>query len=98
MAHLELRLANKEGTTTEELPNGRAYIIGRGATATLRLGDRNVSRRHCSIMITKLHTHLTDLGSKNGTFVNGERVKRNRNLQDGDVIKIGRNNELRFYQ
>jgi pSer/pThr/pTyr-binding forkhead associated (FHA) protein len=77
MAHLELYLAKENKKRKEELPTNGKYLIGRGSKATLRIDDLTVSREHCSIMITRLHVHLRDLTSTNGTFVNGKQAGRN---------------------
>lgn len=64
-------------------------IIGREPeTAHLLLPERQVSRRHARIERTPNGFVLTDLGSKNGTFVNGKEVREPQLLQDGDEIQI----------
>lgn len=64
-------------------------IIGREPeTAHLLLPERQVSRRHARIERTPNGFVLTDLGSKNGTFVNGREVREPHLLQDGDEIQI----------
>lgn len=64
-------------------------IIGREPeTAHLLLPERQVSRRHARIERTPNGFVLTDLGSKNGTFVNGRQVREPHLLQDGDEIQI----------
>lgn len=64
-------------------------IIGREpGFADLLLPERQVSRRHAKIERTPDGFMLTDLNSKNGTFLNGKPVKRPQLLQDGDEIQI----------
>ncbi len=64
-------------------------IIGREVgVADLMLPERQVSRRHAKIERTPEGFVLTDLNSKNGTFLNGKPVKEPRLLQDGDEIQI----------
>ncbi|MCS7057125.1 MAG: FHA domain-containing protein [Thermoflexales bacterium] len=64
-------------------------IIGREpGAADLILPERQVSRRHAKIERTPEGFLLSDLNSKNGTFVNGEPVKTARLLRDGDEIQI----------
>ena len=58
------------------------------------LSDNNVSRRHAEIRLQEDHYVLVDLGSTNGTKVNGARVKE-RVLADGDEIALGKT-QLRF--
>ena len=65
--------------------------IGRAPDAKIQLPYKDVSRQHATIVPegTPNHYKIVDLGSENGVFVNGERVKE-KLLQDGDVIYIGR--------
>lgn len=66
--------------------------IGRTAEADLRLGsDPQVSRLHAEIEHMGEHWVVSDDGlSRNGTFVNEERVAGRRRLVDGDVVRVGR--------
>lgn len=65
-------------------------LIGRDPRSQVWLDHSGVSRRHAQIRIAAAERPvLTDLGSTNGTFVNGERVDRPRSLADGDIIKVG---------
>ncbi|HEX5542311.1 MAG TPA: DUF3662 and FHA domain-containing protein [Micromonospora sp.] len=75
--------------------DGRAYplqvgstVIGRGDQATLRLPDVGISRRHARIDFDGAQVVLTDLGSTNGTMVNGQRVSAVA-LNPGDMIQVG---------
>ncbi|PJF47083.1 MAG: FHA domain-containing protein [Chloroflexi bacterium] len=64
-------------------------IIGREVgVVDLMLPERQVSRRHAKIERTPQGFVLTDLNSKNGTFLNGKEVKEPKLLQDGDEIQI----------
>ncbi|MCS6847031.1 MAG: FHA domain-containing protein [Anaerolineae bacterium] len=64
-------------------------VIGREiGIADLMLPERQVSRRHAKIERTPEGFVLTDLNSKNGTFLNGKEVKEPKLLQDGDEIQI----------
>lgn len=67
--------------------------VGRGAGVTIALVDPSVSRRHATIEIVNGAAILADLNSRNGTFVNGERVKK-QPLCPGDVVRFGKT-ELR---
>jgi two-component system, NtrC family, response regulator AtoC len=71
-----------------EVPLERSATIGRGEESELVLLDGACSRRHAQIVrLGGVHV-LRDLGSTNGTFVNGKRVREAR-LSDGDEIAIG---------
>jgi hypothetical protein len=76
--------------------SGRSYqltdgthVIGRGQDSAFRLPDTGVSRRHLEISWDGHHAMLTDLGSTNGTTVNGNPVQQPWQLNDGDVIRVG---------
>ncbi|HEX9338467.1 MAG TPA: FHA domain-containing protein, partial [Pseudonocardiaceae bacterium] len=63
-------------------------VVGRGQDADFRLPDTGVSRRHLEITWDTQSAMLADLGSTNGTTVNGQPVQ-TWQLADGDVIRIG---------
>jgi hypothetical protein len=63
-------------------------IIGRGKEADLRVNDANVSRKHAAIYWNNGHLMIDDLGSTNGTMVNGYPVTRTV-LRPSDVVAIG---------
>jgi hypothetical protein len=73
--------------TRHELTTGR-NVIGRGTEADIRLPDTGVSRKHVDVVLDGGTATVEDLGSTNGTLVNGRRVSRMA-LADGDVIRIG---------
>ena len=68
----------------------RGTIVGRSPTNNVYLKDRSVSRAHCQIRAEAEsgRCFIVDLGSTNGTFVNGQRMTESE-LQDGDVIRLG---------
>ncbi len=75
--------------------DGRTYplsigstVIGRGDQANLRLPDVGISRRHARLDYDGSQVVLTDLGSTNGTMVNGQRVSAVA-LNPGDMIQLG---------
>ena len=88
---------------TGRMPDGRVAefalepktTLGRHPANTLRLADREVSKEHATIEKMGNHYLLRDLGSSNGTFVNGRRVRELR-LRDGDEIALG-NSRLIFH-
>jgi DNA-binding winged helix-turn-helix (wHTH) protein len=65
-------------------------IIGRDPEAVVTVTSDRASRRHARIVIGAGHTVLEDLGSKNGTLMNGQPVDGSVPLHDGDEILIGR--------
>lgn len=70
--------------------------VGRGDSADLRLGwDEEVSALHAQVEVVRGECTLVDDGlSRNGSFVNGERVQGRRHLRDGDVVRFGRTEVL----
>lgn len=71
-------------------------MMGRDVTNDVVLGDAEVSRQHARITRTPAGYVLEDLGSTNGTFVNGERLAAPRVLNPGDLLGVGENVTLTF--
>jgi len=71
-------------------------IIGRGADCDIHVPERQVSRVHARIERRNQGYLLIDLGSKNGTHVNGQEIKEPFLLQDGDEIQIAMSVKLSF--
>ena len=76
--------------------DGRIYrlaqpvtVIGRSSDAEIVLDDAGVSRRHAEVHLVDGRARVIDLGSTNGTFVDGERVHAG-NLAEGSTITVGR--------
>ena len=88
MPGISPRVVLKEDPATE-FALGASSVLGRGATAAVRLQDREVSRRHSQIDLVDGRYMLSDLGSSNGTYLNGQRLAAPAALQDGDEILIG---------
>ena len=70
--------------------------IGRSAGNDLVLADPEVSRRHVRVLRRADGFAVEDIGSTNGTFVNGQRISHLTLLQDGDTIDLGDTVRLRF--
>jgi eukaryotic-like serine/threonine-protein kinase len=99
------RLDGKEYTFAER----KTYVIGRGPDCDLQMpcteDFRTVSRHHCLLGVDPPTVHVRDLGSRNGTLVNGEQIGMPENwplpdngtvgpfaeheLKDGDEFKVG---------
>lgn len=63
-------------------------VIGRAPEATIVAASSQVSKRHCAIICTATKAEIKDLGSSNGTFVNGVLIKR-KLLKDHDRVMVG---------
>jgi pSer/pThr/pTyr-binding forkhead associated (FHA) protein len=78
----------KPRNTVKLLPLGEC-LIGRGDECQVRTNSPLVSRQHCLVHVTKDCAILRDLGSTNGTLVNGKRILGERILVPGDLLQIG---------
>lgn len=76
--------------------HGEQLIIGRGPESDMVIPDRRVSREHVRLWREGARCMIEDLGSKNGTYVNGERLESPRELRDGDEIQIALAVKLRY--
>ena len=66
-----------------------ANVVGRDPECAVRVDSADLSRRHARILVTPAETTIEDLGSKNGTQVNGERITHLVPLKDSDQIQVG---------
>lgn len=80
--------ATAQGLTFRILP-GQRKMVGRGPLADFHIGAPFVSRCHCRLAATDDRLEVEDLGSTNGTFVNGRRIVR-ATLSVGDSLRVGR--------
>jgi len=69
--------------------NRRRFLIGREHDCQLRPNSERVSRHHCVFSLDDFSVRLKDLGSTNGTFVNGNRISKEIVLKNGDHVVIG---------
>ncbi|MDB4979781.1 MAG: hypothetical protein JWM82_533, partial [Myxococcales bacterium] len=67
---------------------GTRAVLGRAASAQIRVDDDGISREHAEIVIEDGHVIVRDLSSTNGTFVNGARTA-SREVRDGDQVTVG---------
>ena len=90
-----LLIENNETASSFDLAEGK-ITIGRGGDCEIRLDDEAISRQHVRVITLMGDAFLEDLGSSNGTYVNGKLTQKCA-LNDGDVVQIG-DKELRFSQ
>lgn len=74
----------------------RETVIGREEEVDVSLLDDRISRRHARLVIDDEGVWLEDLESRNGTYLNGERLSSRRRVRDGDKIQLGARSILRF--
>lgn len=86
-----ISLVMRRGPTPGEVYqlSGDEISIGRGIKNQIVIHDNEVSREHCRLIRLADNYELHDLGSNNGTFVNGQRVVTPRQLERGAVIELG---------
>ncbi len=83
------RLIATEGSQSFDLPTGSAVVVGRGVMSDIALYDPTISRRHAELTAGPDGVHVRDLGSSNGTSVNGARIAIGL-MQAGDSITFGK--------
>ncbi|NIM48297.1 MAG: FHA domain-containing protein [Gemmatimonadales bacterium] len=83
------KLLSTTGDQTIDLTHARTIVVGRAVTSDLPIYDPTVSRRHAEVSLIDSGVRVHDLGSSNGTFVNGTRITDSVAV-DGDVVTFGK--------
>jgi adenylate cyclase len=83
------RLISSAGDQSFELQPGRRFVVGRGVASDIAIYDPTISRRHAELTVWQDGVEVKDLGSSNGTCINGNRVDKGR-LQPDDSITFGK--------
>ena len=86
---MPFKLISTEGEQTFELRSGGTLVVGRALTSDIPVLDPTISRRHAEVLWDTTGVHVKDLGSSNGTFLNGVKVEEAK-LSPGDVITFGK--------
>ena len=94
------RLTIKTGTDSGKVVEltKSELVIGRSAPADLIIVNPEISRRHARLLFQQGNYILEDLGSSNGTFINGQRLGDSQVLTDGAEIQLGSEIRLVFSQ
>ena len=79
------RLVSPSGDQSFELPPGRSVVVGRGVATDIAIYDPTISRRHAELTARGDAIEVKDLGSSNGTCINGSRVATGRLLANDSV-------------
>jgi diguanylate cyclase (GGDEF)-like protein len=75
-----------------------SVVVGRGTGCDLRIDDTSLSRQHCRIRRTNGAYFVEDLGSRNGTMVNGLRIQAPQLLEDGALVQLAASTIIMFSQ
>jgi pSer/pThr/pTyr-binding forkhead associated (FHA) protein len=88
---MKLSLVVNEGAHKGKvIPIGLSqFLIGRDSQCHIRPASPMISKRHCALLVKGGKVLVRDFESTNGTFVNDERVNKERQLHDGDRLKVG---------
>jgi pSer/pThr/pTyr-binding forkhead associated (FHA) protein len=73
----------------KDIPIGPRFLIGRGDDCQLKANSTQISRHHCELLIQDEAVWVRDCGSRNGTFVAGERITAPQRLNNGDALQLG---------
>jgi len=85
----KITIIDEKGTVNAQEFEQDNIVIGRIDSADIVLGHNRISRKHAIISREETSYIINDLGSPNGTFVNGLRISSRYRLAPGDTIKIG---------
>ncbi|MCD4752178.1 MAG: FHA domain-containing protein, partial [Anaerolineaceae bacterium] len=88
---ITLKYRREDGDWYEQELAPGTYVIGRSAQADLQFDSSNISRQHCQIEVAEDHVTIMDMGSSNGTYVDGERLASNNSvaLEPEQTFKVG---------
>ena len=83
------KLLSTSGDQSIELAPGRTLVVGRAVTSDVPIYDPTISRRHAEITLVAGGVRVKDLGSSNGTFLNGARITQ-ADAGANDVVTFGK--------
>jgi len=86
---MSLQLISVAGDQNFDLTADRVYMVGRAVTSDIPIFDPTISRKHAEVHVTSAGVTIKDLGSSNGTFVNGARVTEG-GAAPGDTVTFGK--------
>ena len=87
--HVKLKVLRGASAGKEIPVTVSKFFIGRSEECQLRANSDAISRRHCVITVSDHEVSIRDLGSRNGTHVNGVRIEGDQRLQMGDQLRVG---------
>jgi len=83
------KLVSTEGEQAFELKNGVTLVVGRALNSDIPVFDPTISRRHAEVTCDPAGISVKDLGSSNGTFLNGAKIESTK-VAPGDVVTFGK--------
>ncbi len=83
------KLISTTGDRTIDLSEGRVIVVGRAVTSDLSIYDPTVSRRHAEVTLLNGSVSVKDVGSSNGTYINGTQITQS-TAGDGDIVTFGK--------
>jgi pSer/pThr/pTyr-binding forkhead associated (FHA) protein len=87
---MDVRLVIERGARRKVLHfRGEEAVIGRSHGNTVRIPSAEVSRQHCRLFLNDGLVTVEDLGSVNGTFLNGQRIHESEIVRPGDNVEVG---------
>lgn len=86
---LKLRISSGKNAGQEIKVPGPKFVIGRAEGCQLRAKSDQIGERHCEFEVAPALVTVRDFGSPAGTLINGERVNGQRELKQGDKLKVG---------
>jgi len=89
MELMQIVIYRKTGPQTFALGYGNCWTIGRSPSNAIAIDDIHVSRHHATLTKLDMDIYFADLGSRNGSFINGRRVIMPIALQNGDRLRLG---------
>ena len=86
---LKLKVVGGKQAGLEVPVTTKKFYIGRAEDCNLRPSSDLISRHHCVLLVDQTYAAVRDFGSKNGTYLNGERITGECELKPGDLLKVG---------
>jgi predicted component of type VI protein secretion system len=86
---MKLKVLEGKNAGQQIAVKAKKFLIGRAEDCHLRPGSELISRHHCAILVEDGYIGVRDFGSKNGTYVNEQRVLGECELKAGDRLSIG---------
>src|SRR5437867_2685995 len=86
---MKYKLTSTDGVHSFDLREGTPLVVGRAPTSDIPIIDPTISRRHAEMQANGDAVQVRDLGSSNGTFVNGAKVE-TASVGSGDTVTFGK--------